>query len=382
MKHYALADKGREKGIVAQIMGGDEPVNAGLYRAYAENLRKAVGMVYAEGGPEADRFKANLSRFAAYKAWHATRQVREKVREADGDTEAGTKVLHAFNRWQAAEYNTAVARCRTAKQWDAFAQDDNMRLFPNIRWLTSRSATPRELHAAFWNRVWPKDDPFWDHNQPGNLWNCKCDWDETDDPPTDGNPKAAVKHDGLEGNPAKTGEIFSDNASYIRKAGEITLDKETAKSLPNLQKLLDADTRRWRIDYYTDTDGTLYTSRERIGEGKLNKQEKAKFDKEHVMCRTLADNGHRVYYRESVEGSFDIFMDGKPTDLKKVSSHNNIVKYAKKAVNKQGAEIVVFEFEEINSHIIEELKKLDKMKIPYVYFVSTDKSTVIKSTTR
>lgn len=218
MKHYALADKGRENGIVAQIAVGDEPVNTRLYRVYAENLRKAVGRVYAEGGPEADRYKANLSRFAAYKAWHATQQVRERVREADGDTEAGTKVLHAFNRWQAAEYNTAVARCRTAKQWDGFAQDDNMRLFPNLRWLPSRSATPRELHAAFWNRVWAKDDPFWNHNQPGNLWNCKCDWEETDDPPTDGNPKATVKHDGLEGNPAKTGEIFTDNASYIRKA--------------------------------------------------------------------------------------------------------------------------------------------------------------------
>lgn len=218
MKHYALADKGTENGIVAQIAGGDEPVNTGLYRAYAENLRKAVGRVYADGSPEADRFRANLSRFAAYKAWHATQQVRERVRGAD--TEAGTKVLHAFNRWQAAEYNTAVARCRTAKQWDAFAQDDNRRLFPNIVWLPSRSATPRELHAAFWNRVWPKDDPFWNENQPGNLWNCKCDWEETDEPVTDGNPTAPIRHDGLEGNPAKTGQIFTDNASYIRKASK------------------------------------------------------------------------------------------------------------------------------------------------------------------
>lgn len=217
MKHYALADKGRENGIVAQIAGGDEPVNAGLYRAYADNLAKAVGRVYAEGGPEADRFRANLRRFAAYKAFHATQQVRQRVAES-GDIESGKKTLHAFNRWQAAEYNTAVARCRTAEQWNRFSQDGSVRLFPNIKWIPSRSVTPRELHMGFWNRVWAKDDPFWNENQPGNLWNCKCDWEETDEPPTDGNPKAAVKHDGLEGNPAKTGEIFTDNASYIRKA--------------------------------------------------------------------------------------------------------------------------------------------------------------------
>ena len=246
---------------MTKIAGGDEPVNAELYRAYSENLRRAVGKVYAGDKPEADRFKANLSRFAAYKAWHATQQVRDRVREADGDIEPGTQTLHAFNRWQAAEYNTAVARCRTAKQWDAFSQDDSTRLFPNIRWIPSRSATPRELHQRFWNRVWPKDDPFWDHNQPGNLWNCKCDWEETDDPPTDGNPTSPIRHDGLEGNPAKTGQVFTDNASYIRKAPKITLDFGTGQQFPALQRLIDTDTAKWRLDYYSDDGGLLATDR-------------------------------------------------------------------------------------------------------------------------
>jgi hypothetical protein len=44
------------------------------------------------------------------------------------------------------------------------------------------------------------------------------------------------------------------------------------------------------------------------------------------------------------EGSFDIYLNGIPADLKKTVGSGNIVKYAKKAVEKQGAQIVVFEF--------------------------------------
>lgn len=79
-----------------------------------------------------------------------------------------------------------------------------MDIFPNLKWLPSTSADPRESHRVFWNRIWAKTDPFWNTNQPGNLWNCKCDWHETDEPPTDGNP-------------AKTGKIFSDDCSYVKR---------------------------------------------------------------------------------------------------------------------------------------------------------------------
>ncbi|MBQ0016095.1 MAG: hypothetical protein KBT04_03855 [Bacteroidales bacterium] len=47
-------------------------------------------------------------------------------------------------RWQAAEANTATARARTAKQWAQFNDKDHRDLFPNLQWLPSRSATPRE----------------------------------------------------------------------------------------------------------------------------------------------------------------------------------------------------------------------------------------------
>ncbi|MBQ5778822.1 MAG: hypothetical protein IIW13_02405, partial [Paludibacteraceae bacterium] len=81
-------------------------------------------------------------------------------------------------------------------------------------------------------------DPFWSQNQPGNLWNCKCDWEETSDPVTDGNPTAPVRHDGLEGNPAQTRQIFSDNCAYVKNSGQNRRERDiTERKCENLNKL-------------------------------------------------------------------------------------------------------------------------------------------------
>lgn len=72
----------------------------------------------------------------------------------------------------------------------------------------------------FYNRIWPKDDPFWTYNQPGTLWNCKCDWEQTDEEPTDGNPDRRIVKPGLDQNPATSGQIFTDTAAYIKATGK------------------------------------------------------------------------------------------------------------------------------------------------------------------
>ena len=114
----------------------------------------------------------------------------------------------------------AVARARTAKQYHDFTSDPiSNELYPNIKWLPSRSASPREVHRVFWNRVWAKNNPFWNSNTPGSLWNCKCDWEETDEPVTNGNPNGTMAAKGLEGNPARDGVIFTDECPYVKKGG-------------------------------------------------------------------------------------------------------------------------------------------------------------------
>lgn len=211
---YDITQRELYRKVLDDLKNGTvKEIDTDLYEAYGNGLRKAVDTVLGESEYGDEYFdmqmqmRANVSRFAAYKAYHATQELKD-VDHADIDKK-GKLILNKYNRWQAAEYNTAVARTRTAKQYHDFTSDPiSNELYPNIKWLPSRSASPREVHRVFWNRVWAKNDPFWNSNTPGSLWNCKCDWEETDEPVTNGNPNGTMAAKGLEGNPAVTGEIF------------------------------------------------------------------------------------------------------------------------------------------------------------------------------
>ena len=56
-----------------------------------------------------------------------------------------------------------------------------------------------------------------------------------------------------------------------------------------------------------------------------------------------------------------------------LSSHNNIVKEAKEAIHKKGAEAVLFEFEHETKEVHLELLKLKKEGIQVYYYFSNDK---------
>jgi hypothetical protein len=217
--------------VASDIVANGGVINRDLFNYYAGTLRKAIGTVYHDTPNEL--FLANVTRFSAYKAYQCSRIAQTP----HGDTpqvDIAKITVNQFNAWLQTEYNTAVARARTAKQFDRFNEPDKKRLFPNIMWLPSRSVTLREEHTPFYNRVWAKNDPFWNTNSPGTLWNCKCDMQETAESVTDNSdiPAAPVPR-GLEGNPATTGEIFTDNASYITGAG-----KRGNNAVRNLQRVL------------------------------------------------------------------------------------------------------------------------------------------------
>jgi len=197
--------------------------------------------VYHDGGGE--ELKANVSRFSAFKSYQATQLARQaRVDKATGEVfdqkDTAKRTLAQFQAWQTSEYNTTVARARTAKQWDLYTQPNRMRLFPNIKWLPSMSVEKRPEHVAFYNRIWPKDDPFWAENTPGTLWNCKCGMQETDEGLTNNdNVESFTPPAGLEGNPGITGEIFTEKASYFQG-----VSKEAEKEC---NKVVFKDNKEW-----------------------------------------------------------------------------------------------------------------------------------------
>lgn len=100
-----------------------------------------------------------------------------------------------------------------------------------------------------------------------------------------------------------------------------------------------------------------------------------KFDKELGISKVLATNGRRVILLdEDVRvSSPDILLNGKTAELKKLSSHNNIVKEAKDAVRKKNAQVVVFEFKERTDAIWRELQKLRASNIRCIVYFADNK---------
>lgn len=198
-------------------------INDRLRDIYQSNFEKAVSGVFGkvEYGDKyfeiATQAQINAERFAAYKAYQVTEQLKALDTKSDKFDEQAKGVINTFNRYQTTEYNTMMSRSRTARQWQQF--QENKELYPNIMWLPSRSAHQREEHQAYYYHIWTKDDPFWDENQPGNEYNCKCDWTETDKEPTDNEDiEPVTPSPGLNGNPGDEGELITDDHPYIDDA--------------------------------------------------------------------------------------------------------------------------------------------------------------------
>jgi hypothetical protein len=237
------------KRTAKQILESDDSANTELFNFYSEKLRKAVDNAFhsdpqhpAPGKAEpllklSEKLRSNLTRFAAAKTLLATRNARREYVDTDtGEilprSITAPQVLQTYQQYLDAEYNTATTRALSARQWTQFTDPDK----PNIEWLPSASLDPRHSHKLFYHRIWPKSSPFWNDNSPGSEFNCKCDWRETAAPPTDNSDiNFPAPQPGLEGNPASTGKIFTDNASYFKKtAGQA--DHFINSFYPNFQR--------------------------------------------------------------------------------------------------------------------------------------------------
>ena len=125
------------------------------------------------------------------------------------------------------------------------------------------------------------------------------------------------------------------------------------------------------VDVVLKNGGSISVHPSRLNKANLNKQERAKFTKEQRMCNVLAGIGYRIEMLEEVSGksSPDIMINGIKSDLKSTKGDGNIVKYGKKAIYEQDADIVVFEFEKMNFEIHQEINKLRNMNIHGMYIV-------------
>lgn len=200
---------------------------------YFDNYRSAVRM---KGDPGSERYRiasqflCNIHNLASAKA---TRLAAELLSAPDNDRRKA--IVKKYNRFQAVEHVTISNRSRTAAQFLTFNKRKD--LYPNLTWVRTRSADPREQHLSLVGVTLPKDHAFWNNNQPGNLYNCKCDWIESRGETSQSVPETVQPNPGLEGNPAETGFLITNRGPHFAKADTREVKNHIGNMPKDLQQL-------------------------------------------------------------------------------------------------------------------------------------------------
>lgn len=233
---FSLSDKIRDRILERLHSKGfdvEKDIDPDLFAHTFDSISKGVDKGFGKveyNTPDAaflNELRHNCMVFAAFKTHRQQNELHALLMDEDGkrkgfdqfrkDTE---KILQDYNvNWLRTEYDTAVRRARFAADFRGYVA--NKDLYPNLEWLPSVSVNPREVHKIFYGTIRPVDDPFWNTNFPGNLWNCKCRVKSTDAPVNVGRKEEPVPPaPGLDKNPGITEEVFTGSHPYIKDAGK------------------------------------------------------------------------------------------------------------------------------------------------------------------
>lgn len=325
--------------------------------------------------------------FSGMKTFHELNEAFPSLLDSDGNRKSFEQfyndvrnIDNTYNKnYLNAEYNFVQASSFMAGRWEQAMQDAG-RCF--LQYRTAGDNKVRPEHAALNGVTLPVDDRFWEEFFPPNGWNCRCTAVEVRKDKSTPTPHDEAVSRGNEALKKDKKGMFHFNAGKeqrsVPKYNPYTLancktcskyktkldfkpnnevcaacafiHNQIDKTIHAAEQIIAYDAKEWDYSYVSPKDnGFVVTQKERIKESLASKNEKAVFEKEMRMCKVIADNGHRVEYLQGVNRpagqTYDIKIDGVKADLKCISGGwGNIVKYASKALTKQGGDAVLFEF--------------------------------------
>lgn len=161
-----------------------------------------------------------------------------------------------------------------------------------------------------------------------------------------------------------------DNAQFVHLENFKATQRQI-EFINNRKQYLNYNQNIWkRLNFDKKTGGFVVAHKSRLENAALNKQEQAKFEKEKEMAMTFSHFGYKIEMLKEVPriSSPDVTINGIKADLKRVSGENNIVKYADKAIQKQGADAILFQFDTDSERVHLELLKLKRKGYKVFYF--------------
>lgn len=365
-----------------------------------------------------ERMRQDLQRsnwvFSGMKTFHELHEAFPSLLDENGKRKPFERFLKDVQRvdktynehYLRAEYNFVTASAQAAADWERYEEEGDRY---HLQYRTASDDRVREEHRALHGITLPPSDPFWNTYYPPNGWNCRCRVVQVRKSKNAPTPQSEVQtrvEENERNQRNRKAEMFRFNSGKQRKTvpdynpytirkcstcpvaqgkGKMSLAKIDSNELCTACSSL-RDTQRKQsmneylrlsethIPYYFDENsgGFVVITHQREEKSKVSKQEIAKFEKERRMAKVFAKSGYHIILVDEIPGvgSADVLIDGVSADLKSTGSHNNIIKYAKKATRQQDANMVLFEFTAETDEIHKELEAVKRLGIECMYYFS------------
>lgn len=251
-----------------------------------------------------------------------------------------TPIVDKYNvRWLETEYITAARSARMATIWEGMQRTAH--LYPNVEYIRSRAATPRESHLKYVGIIRPLSDPWWHTHTPPLDWRCLCSVRPTNQPATTLPTNLPAPKAGLANNSAINQTLFSEDHPYAQNAKKV--ETELKKEFYDLRGKM----------------GQYFKVKTPKGELVLVHPSHIENDVPENLPTAveLAEMGHKVelppHTNKEKEKRPDLKIDGKLSDIKepgskKDSTPKNLVKSIQNAIgsaNTQQVSIAVIRFD-------------------------------------
>lgn len=198
-----------------------------IWKETDKQLRKGVMAGYGTTGYDLNdwdgviRLNSNIGVFSAFKSYRINQELKVNLTDENGKLSFDKflknyqKVDDQYNvNYLRAEYSLAQKQATAANQWNQFQKGKG--LYPNLKYMPSRSAEPREDHTKYYGIIKPIDDPIWDELMPPIAWGCNCWVSQTDEPAESTTIETPEPIPGIVGNPGKKQLVFDNKHPYVK----------------------------------------------------------------------------------------------------------------------------------------------------------------------
>ena len=336
------ANISKPKEVLKEVEGlEDGKLSHSLFSHTNKHLQKSVESVFSAKYEDdnydlVNNLKKNSAYFSAFKSAYYTNLLKER------DKKEHDSIIANYERHLTTEGNLATRSARSAKQWQEYERTRD--IYPNLEYLSSRSADKREEHKELYGVIKPINDDFWKTHYPPNGWGCKCRTGKSDDEVTEPSPTVNIPN-GLAGNVALDKAIFTNSHPFIKGVG-VNGKKVIKKEFEQLKAKIEYNTE---ADYEAKNNSSIYVH---------SFADKNDLSQNFEVAKTLVNQvpDLEIKIRPHINGDTGIgknkqsnpeyLINGAYGDLKEVTTKNINNRF--KSAKNQGCKVVVFKIEQLS----------------------------------